>query len=138
MKRFYTRLLSVLALLLLLSVVFASCAAGKNYAPNDRGDGSVGSTEDVNMGLLGKEESANVPNDPNRKIIKTYHLSAETKGYEDATKALHELIQQNGGYVQESSSNNQSYNSSSNRYSRNANYVIRIPAENAEGFVNND
>ena len=134
MKHRYTRLLPFLAMLLLLCVCFASCS-GKSFS-----DGATGNyapeAGDSSMGLLGKEENATVPNDPNRKIIKTYHLTSETKAYEDATKALQDLIAQNGGYVQESSSNNQSYNNTSNRYSRNASYVIRIPAENAEQVVN--
>ena len=132
-KRFYTRLFSLVTLLLLLCVSFASCGAKSfdgaagNYAPE---------AEDSNMGLLGKDETTATPNDPDRKIIKTYYLSTETKDYEAVTKALNELITQNGGYVQESSSNNQSYNNTSMRYSRNASYVIRVPAENAEQFVN--
>ena len=134
MKHRYTRLFALFSLLLLLCLCFASCGAKSssdgamgNYAPE---------AEDANMGLLGKDETTVTPTEPNRKIIKTYYLTTETKDYEGVTTALNDLISQNGGYVQESSSNNKSYHNTSMRYSRNASYVIRVPAENAEQFVN--
>ena len=135
MKHRHTRLFLLPAILLLLCIGFSSCS-GKDFSANDVGNRAPEITEDGNMGLLGKEENAVVPNDPERKIIKTYYLSTETKGYEAAIQSLHELIEQNGGYVQESSSNNKSYNNTSNRYSRSASYVLRVPAENADQFVN--
>ena len=135
MKRRYTRLLSILATVLLLCVLFASCSA-KSYDREEIGNAAPGITEDAGNGLLNKDENATTPTDPERKIIKTYYLTTETKDYETVISAINDLITQNGGYVQESSSNNKSYNNTSNRYSRNASYVIRIPAENADQFVN--
>ena len=135
MKRRYTRLLSILASVLLLCVLFASCSA-KSYDQEEIGNAAPGITEDAGNGLLNKDENATTPTDPERKIIKTYYLTTETKDYETVISAINDLITQNGGYVQESSSNNKSYNNTSNRYSRNASYVIRIPAENADQFVN--
>ena len=136
MKRHYTRPIAFLALLLLLCVGFSSCAASKDYAAGNKGESAPEMMGDADLGFLDKEENVSTPVETERKIIKTYHLSSETKSFDAATKALNELIAQNGGYVQESSSNNQSYNNTSNRYTRNASYVIRIPAENAEAFVN--
>ena len=135
MKYRYVRLFSLLSILLLLCIGFASCSA-KDFSDMDVGNRAPEISDDGGMGLLGKDETVATPTDPERKIIKTYYLTTETKDYENATKALNELIAQNGGYVQESNSNNQSYNNTSMRDSRNASYVIRIPAENAEQFVN--
>ena len=141
MKRRYTHFFALLLSLTLLCICFASCGmASDNGFKGEVAPGAPsimdGSSSSEDVGLLNKDESVNTPDDAERKIVKTFRISSETKEFDSATTKLNELILQNGGYVQESSSNNKSYNNNSNRYNRNANYVIRIPAENADAFVN--
>ena len=68
-----------------------------------------------------------------RKIIKTYDLNAETKEFDTTVASLEALVTAHGGYVESNSITNRNYNSKMARY---ASYKFRIPAENADAFVN--
>jgi len=138
----HTSLYSLLIVLLSLVLLLASCSA------SSEADG--GAMEDVKNELYGEEiapgvgttgnpnvdqEEPDSANASERKIIKTFEISAETKDYNAAITALDTLIAQHGGYVESSSSSNKSLKNSSDTYTRHASYTIRIPAEQADAFV---
>lgn len=69
-----------------------------------------------------------------RKIIKTYHLTLETKQFaEDAALVITEA-EALGGYVSNSSISGNSLSDSSSKM-QNAKYTIRIPSELADAYV---
>ena len=121
----------LIGLCLLTLVSLASCNAaynkGEEYypesAPMEDGFTNTGK-EEVNADL------------PQRKIIKTYNLSLETKTFDDSLQALMSMLAEQGGYVESSDVRNQSLNSSAASYSRYAKYTLRVPAEKADAFVN--
>lgn len=125
------RLCSILLILLVLCAAFASCGKA-SYDANDRMPTNNELAEGGNgFDLL---NSTVKPEDVDRKIIKTFQISAETTDFEAATSALNALIAEHGAYVESSSSYDQSLKSQ-NTYARRANYTVRVPAENAEAFV---
>ena len=123
-------ILVTLALLTVLS--FASCAAAKDSAGNLYAPEASPESPSVGMGSDGLT-SSDLPADAvERKIIKTYELTAETKEFDATVAALDALVAEYGGYVESNSVTNRNYNSKMARY---ASYKFRVPAENAEAFV---
>ena len=124
-------LLVILSLLTVLS--FASCAAAKDNAGNLYAPEASPEAPTVGMGS-DKLNSTTPPADMvERKIITTYDLTAETKEFDVTVQSLEALVAEYNGYVESNSISNRNYNSKMARY---ASYKFRIPAENAEAFVN--
>lgn len=139
MKRSFSILTTLLAILLALSLVSCGAAspkdetgaaAGGNYAngapvekPETGGD----------LGMTSDSTTATMPSEENRKIIKTYRISTETQEFDSAITKLAELVEENGGYIESSGVYGNTMQSSGSR--RSASYTLRIPAEKAEGFV---
>lgn len=140
-RNLISRVSLVLILLLTLSLL-ASCGT------SDLADGMTGGSKDF------MEENANTsPMAPSigmndaalglpdmtdkvgTKIIKTYNLSAETTDFEAALTSLNTLISEHSGYVESSTTNNQSLSGKNQSYRRNATFTLLIPAEHAEAFV---
>ena len=67
-----------------------------------------------------------------RKLIRTVSLSLETKEFDSALTNLSTKTTELGGYIETSSVNGNSYSHHSTRY---ASYVIRIPADKLNEFV---
>ncbi len=122
--------LILIVLLIVPTLLLASCSAAKdavgNYAPE---------AESPNVGL-GDELLANpdASKETVRKIIKTYDINAETKNFDATVSALSALVAEHGGYVESNSINYRNYNNAQS--ARYASYKFRIPAENADAFVN--
>ena len=128
----------ILALSLILIVVIAlsmtSCdnAASKNdaymggaeIAPEAPG---TSDSIDVNIGSSLEDNS-----EYQRKIIKTVRISAQTLNFEESVALVEELCDRLGGYIESSSVSGNGINSKGG--SRYADYTIRIPAENLDGF----
>ncbi len=134
-NKMFRILILILSLLTVLS--FASCAksfesAGDAYY-NETVNKAPGLSPEV--GMTGdKLNSTTPPADiVERKIIKTYDLTAETKEFDVTVQSLETLVAEYGGYVESNSVSNRNYNSKMARY---ASYKFRIPAENADAFVN--
>ena len=70
-----------------------------------------------------------LPEQTDRKLIKTVELEAETEHYDDLTRALDEKITALGGYTESRQSGKYG---SSRRWSH---MTIRVPAENLEQFL---
>ena len=132
MKNKTLRLILVL-LLLLPALCFASCSKANESLKGDANYYPEAESPEVGMGsdkLTSTNTSADLPT--NRKIIKTYDLTAETKEFDATVAAIDALVAEHGGYVESNSVSNRNYNSKMARY---ASYKFRIPAESAEAFV---
>lgn len=69
-----------------------------------------------------------------RKIVRTLHLTAETKAFDAATATIEQLCASLGGYIENSSRSGGSIRYSSSVVARNANYTLRIPADKLDAF----
>lgn len=146
MKRFGLKMIAMMAALLLL-VGMVSCAkseASDSVAMNAQG--TVAQTGAAGMNAMADkseialdmeeggiaEEKADADYAP--KIIKTAELHCETKGFEDANGKLEALVSSLGGYVQESSVTGKGIGATE-KQSRQAKYIFRIPAERLDAFL---
>lgn len=138
--------LSIVILLMLALCLLASCGAPRNVMTDSAvsGSGSYAEKgEDMNAVPMepsfGMNDSAlalpDMTEKAGTKVIKTFSLSAETTDFDAAIQSLNELIANHGGYVESSTTSNQSLSNKNQSYRRNANYTLRIPAEQAEAFV---
>ncbi len=123
--------LVLVALMLLPALLLTSCNAAYDKVEN----GYAPEVEAPNVGL-GDELLSNpdAGKETVRKIIKTYDLNAETKDFDTTVSALAALVAEHGGYVESNSINYRNYNNAQS--ARYASYKFRIPAENADAFVN--
>lgn len=83
------------------------------------------------------ESSTGIPEATSgRKLIKDVSYTIETLAFEESCNILDSSVASYGGYIQTSSlSNDLSYYSGI--YSRSAQYVLRIPADRLDAFMNN-
>ncbi len=130
--------LSALLLLSLLAISLCACgssdksyASGGDFISNEKNE-AVGDSAG-----WAEEGTSAVPITPdNRKIIKTYTISAETQSFDAATDRIEALVTEKGGYIESSSVSGSGLNTDADYVStRYASYTLRIPAENAEAFV---
>ena len=134
MKNKMFRLLLVV-LILLPALCLVSCSKANESVGGLDSSSKYPTNEAPEVGMgSDKLNSTNPPADieTERKIIKTYDLTAETKEFDVTVQSLDELVAQYGGYVESNSVTNRNYNSKMARY---ASYKFRIPAENADAFV---
>lgn len=129
------KILALLLTVFLLTGLLAGCSASTNGASSDmmymemesavEDKGLYGSTTDSAAGSTALQDS--------RKLIKTVDLDAETKDLGRLLLWLNEKVAALGGYVEQRDIyNGSSYNSSR---SRSANMTVRIPADQADAFV---
>lgn len=69
---------------------------------------------------------------PNRKLIKRYYLSLETREYDDLVAYIQDAADAAGGYIE---SSNLSGTSIEGYGSRNAYFILRIPVSDASTFI---
>ncbi len=131
MKKMIVRFLSVtLCFLFILSTV--SCSKGGSadfkdfYTENAKGE--ITPEESLHDSSL-QMDKTELPED--RKIIKTIDLSLETKEFHALLEKLEKEITSLGGYVEESNTYGLNPDSDSNR---NATLIVRIPADQNDGF----
>lgn len=124
--------LVLVVLLLLPALCLASCSKSFESAGDSVSNGAVESVKpEIGMDSDSTVSTTITPTD--RKIIKTYELNAETKEFDATVASLEALVTEHGGYIESNSITNRNYNSKMARY---ASYKFRIPAENADAFVN--
>lgn len=80
------------------------------------------------------DESVEVSEQTNRKLITTVNLSTETESLDKTMAQIENKTKELGGYIENSSIYNGS-NYSSYRESRSASYTIRIPADKLDLFI---
>ena len=131
------RYLTLIAAILLLAAILCGCSSEVNdqkteaaYAVEET-MASYGYSSYKDYEISAEIE---VPADTavrdNRKLIKTVSLTVETEDFDNMLSDLEARISTYGGYVE--SVNVNSRYASSQRY---ANYMIRIPAEQVDAFV---
>ena len=128
MKKLLTWMLILASVLL----IFASCSKSDGYAEWDSNSGeswnrnpSASSDPDKVM--------QDVP-DVERKIIKTFRVTLEALDYERVSTLVVSVATEMGGYVAASEESSVSLTSSGGT-KRNASYTIRVPAANAEAYL---
>lgn len=99
-------------------------SSGASAAETDTGFASSAS---------GSTESSGQPvTDPTRKLVKYQYLTMETKEFDNLNSWIQEHVKSAGGYIENSSVSGTSASSIS---TRNASYVIRIPADIMDTFI---
>ena len=124
---------NLLALVLALVMAFTLTACGGSSMDSAAAEDYFEAPQEMANGSL-KTESGSVAELPaDRKLIRTFRIDAETEELDTLLTALDQKVTELGGYVE----NREVYNGStySSRRYRSANLTIRIPAENANGFV---
>jgi cytochrome c-type biogenesis protein CcmH/NrfF len=128
--------LTALLLVLLLSLtMLASCnTADGNTAMKGENAPTVGAPEYSENGKTeGDNSYIDQAEDYERKIIKTYNLSLETKNYASARDIIVNTAASLGGYVSESSE--QDTVNRQNKKVRQATFTVRIPSAKADAYV---
>lgn len=134
MKKLISLFIAVIFVVLALCSCSKASSAEHYYDAN--GEASE-KTEDLspsdNNGTVIKDDTVSV-SEIKQKLIKKYNVSLETLEYDKAKTEISELVAANGGYFSSSSENNGSirYNGKS---TRNGSYVIRIPSEKLDAFI---
>ncbi len=108
--------------------VFASCEASsdKGFMNESMDAGAAGSGEDVKL-EIGDSQIDKGEGEYERKIIKTAHISSETKDFDGAIKKLEALLTEANAYIESSSVRGVGYNV--DKHGRSASYTIRVPAD---------
>lgn len=129
--------LVLIVLLLLPALCLGSCSkANESFGGGFDVDSEMPKNEAPQFGLTNDKLNSTTPpadTEIERKIIKTYDINAETKEFDATVASLAALVAEHGGYVESNSISNRNYNSQTARY---ASYKFRIPAENADAFIN--
>ena len=121
----------VCLLLALLMLVLAGCA-GSAKAENDMYY-SEAPAEAPEYGLTAENSSAAAALPADRKLIRTIRIQAETEDLDTLQEEVADRITQLGGYVQSKNLHNGSTYSSYR--TRSLSMTIRIPADQADAFV---
>jgi large-conductance mechanosensitive channel len=137
-KSFFKILIALFAVVCAL-VVFASCSQSHKYGQegilSDKpGFSDSGFANEVNADKTESDANSKV----NEKLIKEVSISAETLAFDDALKDISDAVKAAGGYVSNSTVNQGSKSQYYGRgyvRARYAEYEIRIPAENLDGFL---
>ena len=143
---------SVISLLIVLAVLFASCGSANSmksemYYDNsgsqieydmpseaEKSDDYYSKLEISGGEAVDAELSENGENPlEGRKIIKTVNVVSETKELDSVLARIESEVSALGGYIQSSNVYGKSYEKYSDRH---ANYTLRIPAEKLDGFMN--
>lgn len=126
------RALTLLLAILLITTLFAGCAAMPNKGDMGAAGGYYEGENGKPDGSLSGSTVLNPDVADNRKLIRTVNLTAETENMDDLLSLVASRITELGGYVE----SREVYNGSqySSRY-RQATLKIRIPADKLDAFV---
>ena len=123
--------------LLLVCLIVSSCSSksGMNES-TARSDAVMGGAEPSETDIKGESQSdADINNssvEP-EKIITTIHLSLETTEFDSTIEDLDNIINKNKGYIE--NSHISSRNRINNKTFKHAEYTVRIPKDNVNGFT---
>lgn len=149
------RLIALASLLLVVTLLFAGCGADKGNYLSDEADyplsapsygmaGEDGGHYDMVMeGEVSYEDIDGVTTDPvgqlnggaGLKIIYTAYLNIQTKEFQESYDKLLSLMEENGGYLQNSNVSGGYTSTTGYYYNRYADLSVRIPAENYKAFL---
>ena len=125
----------------MLVMLTAGCGNSSKMAVEDRATVSSGAeldgeyswdTDETADTGVPSENGLEAQVENGRKLIRTVSLSLETKEFDSVLTNLSTKTTELGGYIETSSVNGNSYSHHSTRY---ASYVIRIPADKLNEFV---
>ena len=131
MKNFYLKFVILSFILLFVLSSLISCSAGfspENMDVNNEGSGYFEDTENE------QKNSSENKFETDRKIIYTSSLKIETREYDKSITALVNLIDEYGGFIQDSRVENQTQ-TSGNYSLRRATYTVRIPSDKRLDFL---
>ena len=97
---------------------------GDEMAEMEAGGSGVKTTAEIS-------QTANVQ----RKLIRTFDLSIQTKEFDEVLSNIQEKVQELGGYIENSSLDGGS--AYYERYNRYSNMTVRIPSDKLDGFIAN-
>lgn len=140
--------LVIINLILCLSL-FVSCGSSSKNANSSATDSAMGYVESNKIEVA--EEGSGVNNElsdstkldeniyysDERKLINNADLTMETTKFTEAIASLEKLSVNLGGYIESSNVYQKGINEKSYNESRNGYFVIRIPKEKFEEFLNN-
>ena len=126
------KLFSLLLVLSLICLTLYGCGAGTEY--NSTLDSVT--NEMVGEAELGDITSSKLENgnENGSKIIRTLNVFGETKAFDNAIADIEAKISENGGYIEKSEINGGESLSSNRRTSKQASFVVRIPADKLDSF----
>lgn len=141
------KILALLLILTFITCIFTGCngandmeiGVGNDFIMEDINTSSPSMNGSINLGgNTSTKPNTGTNNDTNSeyasKIIKKYYIESETKEFDEVLKKVISLIEEYEGYIENSSiTGNTLYNNGRNR--RYAKYIIRVPADNIEVFV---
>lgn len=94
---------------------------------------SIGAGTDTEKDDTSEMASSDTNAESQNKIIQSYTLNIETKGFDKLISEINSKINSMGGYIESSEIGGNSYSSSENN--RNGSMIARIPDEKADLFV---
>lgn len=140
-----------IVLVLIVSFTFVGCGSKSDgyYEENSTTESKMDMADD-GFGRefaesMDSEESINKQSDgesientinTGRKIIKNYYVRLETKQFEEANSKILSKISSAGGYVQSSHVSGTRILEGYDDEKRNASYMLRIPKEKSDSFIN--
>lgn len=124
-------ILIVLSLLLLAGCGSADSAYGEEAY--DMVETKEAYTEEQTEAML---DTVNSKPLDNRKIITTGSVDLKTKEFDDTILKIQERLYDLGGYIESSSVDGKNSNLPDDMQNRYAYFVVRIPSEDFEGYVN--
>ncbi len=134
---FMKKITALFVVLMLVLSMLVSCGAGGsadtgyNGSPGESAPSKGESSEGGSNG--GDVSYAPDAEDYERKIIKTYSISLETKSYETARDAILAAAESFGGYISESlEKDTVTYNGKKDRQ---ATFTVRVPSEKVDEYV---
>ena len=123
------KIISLILILCLSLVIFSSCSASDNVgAPSSNGSTS---SSDYTVDE-GKNDGAESEND--RKIIKNYNLTLETKQFKEDCSFIASETEKFGGYISSSSVSGSSMSENKTAY-QSARYTVRVPSKSVDSYV---
>ena len=131
------RVIPAIISLLLIALIICSCASksdmslDENYIPQNMDTGDLAPSEaDFEEG---SQTGAGIDNIEPEKIITSIHLNLETKEFDSTIENLGKIISTNKGYIENSHISDRGR--INNKIYKYADYTIRIPRNNLEGFT---
>ena len=131
------RVIPAIISLLLIALIICSCASksdmslDENYIPQNMDTRDLAPSEaDFEKG---SQTGAGIDNIEPEKIITSIHLNLETKEFDSTIENLGKIISTNKGYIENSHISDRGR--INNKIYKYADYTIRIPRNNLEGFT---
>lgn len=94
-------------------------------------DAVIEEAAEMESGSSGMEQAEEVK-DTSRKLIKRYYLSLETREYDDLVSYIQDAVDATGGYIESSNLSGTSIDGYGSRY---AYFILRIPTDGANSFL---